>query len=322
MKTEFPEQPMETFKNQNHGEDYDARLKPMSDISTFHETDLDKRIDKTNVPDMDTENNSHLDGEKLTGTDDISGLNSENDGDLLDRRMEPPVENHIDSLQNEQTKIDFEYVDESANADKRELCNSESIEKDPLVDRVSELIGKSQGMKEIYDAYPDKQSLWSEKLNIIDDPHSSSLEVLGAERTLKGQLLEYATRKTLSEKGFDVEEHQYLVKGDMGDVKPDVVATNNTDHSIGAFGYTIKPGGKISVECKCGNKEYIKSEFREHLPKQLAGMEGSRVLITTSDVRDISDNYAENVCKQYDTRLVPTNISVADVAKAIKEMGA
>lgn len=119
---------------------------------------------------------------------------------------------------------------------------------------------------------------------------------------------------------LDVEPQQRVVEGESGGTRPDVIAKNNTDKPITVFGVTIQPGETISVECKCGGTAYMTNQLNNHIPNQLSGQEGTKILLTTSDIKDTESGLADSVCEKYGATLVITDVSVSDVEKAIKEV--
>lgn len=59
---------------------------------------------------------------------------------------------------------------------------------------------------------------------------------------------------------------------------------------------------------------------RLDIPNQLSGQEGTKVLLTTSDIKGAPDGLAARVCNRYDANLVALDVSVYSVEKAIKEV--
>lgn len=213
--------------------------------------------------------------------------------------------------------------------DEAEIDASESKdidEKDPVSEKVANSISTPEGIKELISKHPEKADLWNsqlEALETLNDPEASPAEIRSAQAKLsilKGQLMEVAVKDALSEAGFDVESKQRVVEGESGGTRPDVVAVNNTDHPIKVFGVTIQPGETLSVECKCGGSAYMTNQLINHIPNQLSGQEGTKVLLTTSDVNETPDGLANEVCDKYDATLMALNTSVSDVENAIKEV--
>ena len=68
--------------------------------------------------------------------------------------------------------------------------------------------------------------------------------------------------------------------------------------------------------------EYGTARFgtKEDIPNQLSGQEGTKVLLTTSDIKGTPDGLAASVCNRYDANLVALDVSVFAVEKAIKEV--
>lgn len=209
-----------------------------------------------------------------------------------------------------------------------ESDNKESeVEKtDPTAEKISRTISTPEGIKDMIDEHPEKSGFLNEYLeavNVLNDPDASPTEIRSAQiklNILKGQVMELATKDVLKEAGFDVDEHQHLTKGESGGTRPDVVGVNNTDHPIEVFGKTIQPGETLSVECKCGSAPYLTNQLNNHIPNQLSGQEGTKILLTTSDVKGTPDGLVTNVCDKYDAKLVPLDASTASVENAIKEV--
>lgn len=209
-----------------------------------------------------------------------------------------------------------------------ETDNSESdVEKpDPIVEKIDKSIGTPEGIKALIEKHPEKAELWKEQLEaleVLNDPDASPFEIRSAQAklsNLKGQIMEVAVKDAFAEAGFDVESQQRVVDGESGGTRPDVIAVNNTDHPIDVFGVTIQPGETISVECKCGGPSYMTNQLNNHIPNQLSGQEGTKILLTTSDIKGVPNGLAASVCEKYDAQLVTLDVSVSDVEKAIKEV--
>lgn len=206
--------------------------------------------------------------------------------------------------------------------------NSEAnVEKpDPIAEKIAKIIGTPEGIKELMEKHPEKAELWQSQLDALEtlnDPDASPAEIRSAQAKLsilKGQIMEVAVKDVLAEAGFDVETQQRVVEGESGGTRPDVIAVNNTDHPIEVFGTTIQPGETLSIECKCGGSAYMTNQLNNHIPNQLSGQEGTKVLLTTSDINGTPDGLAVSVCNKYGAKLITLDVSVAAVEKAIKEM--
>lgn len=202
-----------------------------------------------------------------------------------------------------------------------------NVEKpDPIAEKIAKIIGTAEGIKELMEKHPEKAELWQsqlEALETLNDPEASPAEIRSAQAKLsilKGQIMEVAVKDVLAEAGFDVEAQQHVVDGESGGTRPDVVAVNNTDHPIEVFGITIKPGETLSIECKCGGSAYMTNQLNNHIPNQLSGQEGTKVLLTTSDIKGTPDGLASSVCDKYGAKLITLDVSVSAVEKAIKEV--
>ena len=210
---------------------------------------------------------------------------------------------------------------------KSDDSNESNIEKrDTVLEKIAWYIGTPEGIKQLIENHPEKAELWKNELKALetlDDPDASPAEIRSAQAKLsilKGQLLEIAVKDALTEAGLDVEPQQRVVEGESGGTRPDVIAKNNTDKPITVFGVTIQPGETISVECKCGGTAYMTNQLNNHIPNQLSGQEGTKILLTTSDIKDTESGLADSVCEEYGATLVITDVSVSDVEKAIKEV--
>ena len=218
------------------------------------------------------------------------------------------------------------------NLDNQELLSAfensgANVEKPgPITEKIAETISTPEGIKELMEKHPEKAELWESQLVAIEtlnDPEASPAEIRSAQAKLsilKGQIMEAAVKDTLAEAGFDVEAQQRVVEEESGGTRPDVIAVNNTDQPIEVFGTTIKSGETLSIECKCGGSAYMTNQLNNHIPNQLSGHEGTKVLLTTSDIKGVPDGLASRVCGKYGAILMALDVSVAAVEKAIKEV--
>lgn len=213
----------------------------------------------------------------------------------------------------------------------RELFESRhseaNLEKaDLIAEKIEKSIGTPEGIEALIEKHPEKAEQWKDQMKAIEtlaDPEALPLErksAKGKYNSLQGQLLEYAAKDALTEAGFDVEARQRVVEGESGGTRPDVIAVNNKAHSIEAFGIAVKSGETLSIECKCGSTVYLTNELNNHIPNQLSGQEGTRVLLANSDIKGVPDGKSESVCKEYNAKLVVLDSSVLDVKKAIEEV--
>lgn len=213
----------------------------------------------------------------------------------------------------------------------RELFESRhseaNLEKaDLIAEKIEKSIGTSEGIEALIEKHPEKAELWKsqmEALETFDDPEASPAEIRSAQAKLsilKGQLQEAATKDALTGAGFDVEAQQRVVEGESGGTRPDVIAVNNKDNPLEAFGVSVEPGETLSVECKCGSTVYLTNQLNNHIPNQLSGQDGIRVFLTTSDIKGTPDGLAASVCEKYNATSVTLNASVFDVETAIKEV--
>lgn len=212
---------------------------------------------------------------------------------------------------------------ENSEDDNRE-ANIEKL--DPITEKIAKIIGTPEGIKELIEQHPEKAELWKsqlEALETLNDTDAFPTEIRSAQAKLsilKGQIMEVAVKDVLAETGFDVEAQQRVVEGESGGTRPDVVAVNNTDYQIEVFGTTIQPGETLSIECKCGSSAYMTNQLNNHIPNQLSGQEGTKVLLTTSDINGTPDGLAVSVCDKYGAKLITLDVSVSTVEKAIKEV--
>lgn len=213
------------------------------------------------------------------------------------------------------------------NAEEKVDSNESNVEKkDPILEKIQQMLETPEEIKDLIERHPEKSELWKsqlEALETLNDPGALPVEIQSAKgklSNLKSQLLETATKDVLSDAGFDVEAKQRNVSGESGNTRPDVIAKNNTDHAIEVFGTTIQLGEKLSVECKCGASAYLNNELVNHISNQLSGQEGTKVLLTTSDIKDTTPGLAESVCSKYNANLVVIDVSVSAIENAIKEV--
>lgn len=210
--------------------------------------------------------------------------------------------------------------------ERKDSKESDIEKKDSILEKIEKILTTPEGIKALIERHPEKAELWKSQLEALDtlnDPEASTSEIRSAQAKLsilKGQLLETAMKDVLSDIGFDVEALQRVVEGESGGTRPDVIAKNNTDRPMEVFGGAVKPGETLSVECKCGGSAYMTNELNNHIPNQLSGQEGKKILVTTSDIKDTPAGAADAVCRQYGARLVVLDVSVADVENAIKEV--
>lgn len=210
---------------------------------------------------------------------------------------------------------------------KSDNSNEFDIEKtDPVLEKMEKSIGTPEGIKTLIENHPEKAELWNRQLEVLDtlnDPDASPAEIRSAQAKLsilKGQLLETAVKDVLVDVGFEVEAQQRVVEGESGGTRPDAIAKNNTDRPIEVFGVTIQPGETLCVECKCGGSSYMANQLNDHIPNQLSGQEGTKILLTTSDIKETPTGLANHVCEKYGANLVVLDASVNDVENAIKEV--
>lgn len=199
-------------------------------------------------------------------------------------------------------------------------------ENDPVAEKIAKKMSTPEGIKELMESHPEKAELWGnqlEALETLNDPDASPVEIRSAQAKLsilKGQIMEVTAKDALMDVGFDVEAQQRVVEGERGGTRPDVIAVNNTDQPIEVFGVSIQPEETLSIECKCGGTSYMTNQLNTHIPNQLSGQEGTKVLLTTSDIKGTPDGLAASVCNRYDANLVALDVSVFAVEKAIKEV--
>ena len=272
-------------------------------------------------------------------------------------KQEPLYENYDASIVKKdafEKKAQFETNNNENMSDKKESSDNrekgqafEEVESDvkenqeadidktaEVMDKVEKDISTPEGIKSLIERHPEKAEVWNkliedikEAREIINNPDSSPLEIRNAQNKLngclsqlKGQLFETAVKDALSDAGFDVEMQQRILEGESGGTRPDVIAKNNTDQPIKVFGVVIQPGETLSIECKCGGSAYMTNQLENHIPNQLSGQEGTKVLLTTSDIKNTPSGLAEGVCEKYGANLIAMEVSVADVEKAIKEV--
>ncbi len=200
-----------------------------------------------------------------------------------------------------------------------------NIENSGILNQIEKSIGTAEGIKELIARHPEKAKLWESRLaalETLNNPEVTPAKIRSTQiklSILKGQLLETAAKDALIDAGFDVEPQQRIMEGENGGTRPDIIAKNTTDKPIKVFGQVIQPGEILSIECKCGRTAYMTTQLQEHIPNQLSGQIGSKVLLTTSDIKNTPSGLAQRVCDTYGAKLVTANISVSHVDAAIKE---
>ena len=229
------------------------------------------------------------------------------------RKLEENIQNNSKIISTE-----FNGIIENDN-NERKVENNQSDIKD-----IQRSISNPEGLKELIEKNPDiKYNRALKAIEVLNDSDASNAEIRSALSILnnfKGQLLEKALKDNLRESGLAVETQQRIVEGDNGGTRPDVIAVNNTDQPIIVCGITVNPGETISFECKCGGTAYMQNQLKYHIPNQLSGQEGIKVLLATSDIRDVSSDLAEKVCSQYDANLLVLDVSVDEVVNTLKEI--
>ena len=234
----------------------------------------------------------------------------------------------IDRLVQEEASVPASSADlrESREVPKSDNSEANIEESDPVAEKIAKKMSTPEGIKELMESHPEKAELWGkqlEALETLNDPDASPVEIRSAQAKLsilKGQIMEVTAKDALMDAGFDVEAQQRVVEGESGGTRPDVIAVNNTDQSIEVFGVSIEPEETLSIECKCGGTSYMTNQLNTHIPNQLSGQEGTKVLLTTSDIKGTPDGLAASVCNRYDAYLVALDVSVFAVEKAIKEV--
>lgn len=208
--------------------------------------------------------------------------------------------------------------------------------RDAVWKKVNDALSSPEGIQALMEKHPEKAELWQDDLKAIErarevfnDPDTTEDERRSAQKraqahlsTLKGQLLETAVKDALTDAGLTVEAKQRTVDGQDGGTRPDVIAKNDTDRPIQAFGITVKPGETLSIECKCGQKDYLEPQLRSHIPNQLSGQIGHKALLTTADIRQVNPALVRDTCGQYGAALIVLDTRVSAVEKAIKEVSA
>jgi hypothetical protein len=248
-------------------------------------------------------------------------------GVRADRESKAGVNDFQAGTESNNVKSDDKKSDIQAEKNECQDSKESNVEKkDPLAEKIEKTLGTPEGIKNLIERHPEKAESWKSQLEALDtlnDPDATDTEKRSAQaklQNLKGQLLETAVKDALSDAGFDVESQQRVVEGEKGGTRPDVIAKNNTDHPIEVFGTTLQPGETLSVECKCGGEHYLNHELGDHIPNQLSGQVGTKILLTTSDIKGKPYELANSVCDSYGAKLVAVDVKAADVENAIKEV--
>lgn len=193
-----------------------------------------------------------------------------------------------------------------------------------FLERLSEILSSSEEIKKIIEQNPELKAKIEKCLEILNNPEKHTpAEINWAldriKKEIKGAIFEAAVKEALKSIGLDVEDSQRTVEGETGATRPDVIARNNTDKPIILFGKVINPGQDVYVECKCGRKEYMEGQLKNHLPNQLSGHDGVSILITTSDMDEVDSELLEEVSSKNDTTVVIMDSSAQDIEDVIKE---
>ena len=209
--------------------------------------------------------------------------------------------------------------------DPSDVSEAERMElQDKDLEKLKAMLDTPERIQELMKAHPEKTELWKslrEAVQTLNNPDATDAEKrssIGKLSAMQGQILEIAVKDLAAEKGLSVESKQRTVEGQDGATRPDVIAKNETSEPISIFGVIVKPGETISIECKCGVKSYLSSQLRDHIPNQLSGQIGHKVLLTTGDIRQVDSNLVQDTCKKYGARLVALAIRASDVRDAIK----
>jgi len=208
----------------------------------------------------------------------------------------------------------------------KESTESDVAKKNFILKQVEKSLSVPEGIRALIERHPEKAELRKnqlEAMKILNDADATPAEIRSAQaklNNLKGQLLETAVKDALIDAGLDVEPKQRIVEGETGGTRPDVIAKNNTDNPLEVFDMLIEPGESLSIECKCGGSAYMTNQLFDHIPNQLSGQEGKKVLLTTSDINNTPPGLVLEVCNRYDAKLVIVGVNVADVENAIKEV--
>lgn len=194
-----------------------------------------------------------------------------------------------------------------------------------FVDRLMEILTSSEEIEKLVEQNPDLKVKLEKCLDILNNPDKhTAAEINWAldriKKEIKGAILEAAVKEALTSIGLDVEDAQRTVEGESGATRPDVIATNNTDKPIVLFGKVVNPGDNVYVECKCGRKEYMEGQLKNHLPNQLSGHDGLSILVTTSDMDEVDLDLLNEVIGKNDTTVLITETSAENIEEAIKEV--
>lgn len=194
-----------------------------------------------------------------------------------------------------------------------------------FVDRLMEILTSSEEIEKLVEQNPDLKVRLEKCLDILNNPDKhTAAEINWAldriKKEIKGAILETAVKDVLTSIGLDVEDAQRTVEGEDGATRPDVIATNNTDRPIILFGKVVNPGGNVYVECKCGRKEYMEGQLKNHLSNQLSGHDGLSILVTTSDMDEVDLDLLNEVIGKNDTTVLITETSAENIEEAIKEV--
>jgi len=179
-----------------------------------------------------------------------------------------------------------------------------------------------EGFQETLERHPEKAEVWKNQLLEVGTLEELGLTSLAPQAlsSLKGSYMETVVKDYLSDAGLTVEAKQRVLEGESGGTRPDVIAKNETGASINGLLLDVPPGETLSIECKCGQRQYLDQQLRNHIPNQLSGQEGHKALLVTSDIRNTSPGLAESVCEKYGASLIVLDVSANDIEEMLKEV--
>lgn len=181
----------------------------------------------------------------------------------------------------------------------------------------------AEGVQIIREEYPRVNEVLNDvesKMNTAETDMDFEVQEKRIE-TYKGTVFENMVKDQMQPLFESVEDKQEIVETSLGDTKPDIVCRDaKEDFMIGDT--EVKKGEDLFCEVKCGNKEYIESEFN-HIEKQVRGhQEGKSVVIVTKDYLEIDPTKRalfESKLREYDSSVCVVDVKAEDVERGIFE---
>lgn len=183
------------------------------------------------------------------------------------------------------------------------------------VSQLAKSIGTLEGIKDLIENHPEKEGLKISIKEIVDSlniDYFSSLKMRQL-NTIKYQLMEIAMNGILKELNCIAHVQKKDLKEEGDGTCLDIIVENNTNNQIEVFGEVIKPCKTLYLECLCGRASYLRKQLYKHIPQKLSNQEEDKLLLMTSDIKDISPGLVNDVCERYRAKLIILNVSDSNI---------